>query len=399
MESVPGPLNGIVVIDLGQIYNGPYCTFLMARAGATVIKIEPLGGENMRRRGVVGGAMLPFAMLNSNKNFVTLNLKSEPGKGLLVDMVKRADVLLENFSPGTMDRLGLGPSRLLKVNSRLIYAAGSGYGWSGPYREFPAMDLTVQAMSGVMSSTGFPEGPPVKAGPALCDFFGGVHLYGAITTALFERERTDQGQFVEVSMLEAVYSSLSSSIGLHFGSQGKGLPRTGNRHGGLAEAPYNVYPTADGWLALICVTEAHWQALTDAMARPELRKDSRLASLKDRVAHMDLVDDIVSSWTKGFTKESLFKLLLSHRIPCAPVRDLGEVMADPHLHERGSLRRLNHPALGEVMLPTGPMRYGGNEPAELTPSKELGFDNETVYCGWLGRSQQEFEELKRQSVI
>jgi CoA:oxalate CoA-transferase len=399
MQSVEGPLNGIVVVDLGQIYNGPYCTFLMARAGATVIKIEPPGGENMRRRGVVGGAMLPFAMLNSNKTFVTLNLKTEKGRELLIEMAKRADVLLENFAPGVMDRLGLGPDRLAEINPRLVYAAGSGYGWTGPYRDYPAMDLTVQAMSGVMNSTGFPDGPPVKAGPALCDFFGGVHLYGAVTTALLQRERSGKGQFVEVSMLEAVYPSLSSSLGLHFGSGGEGLPRTGNRHGGLAESPYNVYPTADGWLALICVTDAHWQALTQAMERPDLQQDARFGTLKERVAHMELVDEFVSDWTRGFSKEDLFALLMKHRIPCAPVRDLGEMMNDPHLHARRSLQRIEHPLLGEVVLPTGAMRFGGAEPPELKPSKALGADNEDVYCGWLGHSQAEYELLRSEGVI
>ena len=179
------PLQGVTVVDLGQIYNGPYCTFLMAMAGARVIKIEAMGGENLRRRSVVGGAALPFAMLNSNKNFATLNLKSVRGKELLIEMVRRGDVLVENFTPGAMDRLGLGYETLHKINPRLVYGAGSGYGRSGPNKDYPAMDLTVQAMAGIMTVTGFPDRPPVKAGPALCDFFGGVHLYGAIMTALY----------------------------------------------------------------------------------------------------------------------------------------------------------------------------------------------------------------------
>jgi crotonobetainyl-CoA:carnitine CoA-transferase CaiB-like acyl-CoA transferase len=397
-HAVPGPLNGIVVLDLGQIYNGPYCTFLLARAGATVIKIEPPGGENMRRRGVVGGAMLPFAMLNSNKNFVTLDLKSEGGRELFLAMARKADVVVENFAPGVMDRLGIGPARLREENPRLIYAAGSGYGWSGPYRDYPAMDLTVQAMSGVMNTTGYPDGPPTKAGPALCDFFGGVHLYGAVATALFDRERTGEGRFVEVAMLESVYFSLSSSLGLYFGSEGLGPPRTGNRHGGLAEAPYNVYPAADGWLALICVTEAHWKALLEAMGRTDLADDPRFATLKDRVRHMDLVDEIVSGWTRKFAKEELFALLLRHRVPCAPVRDLGEVTEDPHLHARGALRRLNHPLLGDVILPTGAMRFG-DDPPPLEPSKSLGADNEAVLRGWLGIDEAEYRAHQQAGVF
>ena len=261
------PLDGVTVIDFGQIYNGPYATFLMAMAGARVIKIEPKNGENMRRRGAVGGAMVPFAMLNSNKEFVTLNLKSEAGRRLAETMIARADVVLENFAPGVMDRLGLGPDHLMKLNPRLVYAAGSGFGWSGPYRDFQAMDLTVQAMSGIMSITGFADRPPVKAGPAVADFFGGVHLYGAVATALFDRERTGKGRFVEVSMFDSVYASLSSALGLYFGSGGAAAQRTGNRHSGMAEAPYNVYPAADGYLALICVSETHWKSLLKAMDR------------------------------------------------------------------------------------------------------------------------------------
>jgi crotonobetainyl-CoA:carnitine CoA-transferase CaiB-like acyl-CoA transferase len=392
------PLAGIVVVDLGQIYNGPYASFLMARAGAKVIKIEPPGGENMRRRGVVGGAMLPFAMLNANKSFVTLNLKTERGKTLLRRMVGRADVLLENFAPGVMDRLGLGPQSLMAEYPRLIYAASSGYGWSGPYRDYPAMDLTVQAMSGVMSTTGYLDGPPTKSGPALCDFFAGVHLYGAIMTALYERERTGKGRFVEVSMLESVYFSLSSSLGLYYGSGGKGPPRTGNRHAGLAESPYNVYPTKDGWLALICVTDGHWAQLIEAMQRPELADDARFATLKSRVAHMDLVDDIVATWTGQFGKDELFKLLMKHRVPCAPVRDLGEVMNDPHLHARDALRRVNHPTLGEIVLATGAMRFS-DKPLELVPSKELGADNVSIYRDWLGLSDAELNACGKEGAI
>ena len=230
----PMPLTGVTVLDLGQIYNGPYCGFLLAMAGADVIKVEQPGGEHLRRRGAVGGVALPFAMLNSNKRAVTLNLKSPRGCELLKDMVRRADVLLENFAPGAMEKLGVGWEVLRNVNPRLIYAQSSGYGRSGPNRDYPAMDLTVQAMAGVMSVTGFADRPPVKAGAALCDFFGGVHLYAAIATALFERERTGVGRLVEVSMQEAVYASLSSNLGLWYGSGGRAPPRTGNHHGGLA---------------------------------------------------------------------------------------------------------------------------------------------------------------------
>jgi CoA:oxalate CoA-transferase len=400
LPSVPGyPLTGLTVIDLGQIYNGPYCTFMMAMAGANIIKIEAKGGENLRRRGVVGGAALPFAMLNSNKTFATLNLKSERGRELLRAMVQRGDVLVENFTPGAMERLGVGYDNLRAINPRLIYGAGSGYGRSGPNKNYPAMDLTVQAMAGVMHVTGFPDRPPVKAGPAVCDFFGGVHLYGAIMTALYEREKTGVGRLVEVSMQEAVYASLSSNLGLHYGSGNSVPSRTGNRHGGMAEAPYNVYPTTDGYIAIICVNETHWKSLLDVMQRNDLLTDPRFADLKSRVENVDAIDELVGGFTSTFEKQVLFDLLMRHRVPCSPVRDLDEVVNDKHMHARRALEWVEHPMYGRVCLPNTPMRFDGVEPMRIKPSGELGRDNRAVYGDWLGLSETELQQLVDEEVI
>jgi CoA:oxalate CoA-transferase len=393
------PLRGITVVDLGQIYNGPYCTFLLAMAGARVIKVEPRDGEHLRRRSVVGGAALPFAMLNSNKSCVTLNLKTARGRDLLLQMVERADVVVENFAPGVMDRLRVGYDVLRERNPRLIYASGSGYGLSGPNRGYPAMDLTVQAMSGVMSVTGFPDRPPVKAGPALCDFFGGVHLYAALVTALYEREKTGVGRLVEVSMQEAVYSSLASNLGLYYGSGGDAPVRTGNRHGGLAEAPYNVYPTRDGYIAIICVGEAHWRALIKVMGREDLADDPRFANLKQRVAHIDEIDALVGEFTGRYAKQELFELLMRSRVACAPVRDIVDVVNDAHMHARGALQWVEHPLYGRVVLPNSPLRFAGADPLRLEPSGALGRDNKDVYSGWLGLDQAEMETLVREEVI
>ena len=399
MNAARYPLQGVTVVDLGQIYNGPYCTFLMAMAGARIIKIEAKGGENLRRRGVVGGAALPFAMLNSNKTFATLNLKTARGCELLQAMVAKGDVLVENFAPGAMERLGVGYDVLRKINPRLVYGSGSGYGRSGPNMSYPAMDLTVQAMAGVMNVTGYPDRPPVKAGPALADFFGGVHLYGAIVTALYEREKTGVGRLVEVSMQEAVYASLASNLGLHY-SQGNSVPpRTGNRHGGLAEAPYNVYPTQDGHIAIICVNETHWQSLLKAMQREDLAADPRYLDLKLRVEHMDEIDELVSGFTSKHEKQALFDLLMRHRVPCAPVRNLDEVVNDAHMHQRRALEWVQHPMYGRVCLPNSPLRFDGVEPMALKPSGELGRDNREVYGDWLGLSEAELARLVREEVI
>ena len=261
------------------------------------------------------------------------------------------------------------------------------------------MDLTVQAMAGIMSVTGYPDRPPVKAGPALCDFFGGVHLYGAIMTALYEREKTGVGRLVEVSMQEAVYASLSSNLGLHYGSGNSVPSRTGNRHGGMAEAPYNVYPTTDGYIAIICVGESHWKSLLSAMQREDLLKDPRFADLKGRVEHMDEIDALVSEFTARYAKKALFELLMRHRVPCAPVRDLDEVVNDEHMHSRRALEWIEHPLYGRVCLPNSPLRFDGVEPMAIQPSGELGRDNREVYGEWLGLSEAEMAQLTKDEVI
>jgi crotonobetainyl-CoA:carnitine CoA-transferase CaiB-like acyl-CoA transferase len=293
----------------------------------------------------------------------------------------------------------VGFDTLSAFNPRLVYGSGSGFGRSGPNRSYPAMDLTVQAMAGIMSVTGFPDRPPVKAGPAMADFFGGTHLYAGIMTALFERERTGHGRLVEVSMQEAVYASLSSNLGLHHGSGGQAPARTGNRHGGLAESPYNVYPTRDGHIAIICVSEAHWKALLTAMDRPDLLTDPRYADLKTRVEHMDEVDELVSGFTERHDKQPLFELLMKCRVPCAPVRNLDEVVNDEHMHARGALQWVEHPMYGRVCLMNSPLRFEGSAPASLRPSGQLGCDNRAVYGEWLGLSDGELAELVAQEVI
>ena len=338
-------------------------------------------------------------MLNSNKRFASLNLKSPAGKQLFREMVAKGDVVIENFSPGAMDRLGLGYDTLREINPRLVYASGSGYGLSGPMKNYPAMDITVQAMSGVMSINGFPDRPPVKAGPALCDFLGGVHLYAGLVSALYERERTGRGQLVEVAMMEAVFPTLASNLGLHYGSKGGIPPRTGNRHGGMAEAPYNAYPTTDGFITVLCASDVKWDALLDVIGRSDLKGDVRYSTLKERVAHIDEVDELVSGFTSGLSKQETFSRLMSAGITCAPVRDLDEVVNDVHMRERGALELVHHPIYGDMVLPRSPLRFSETPLPAIEPSGDVGRDNEAIYCDWLGLSRTEFARLASDGVI
>jgi len=395
------PLAGITVLDFGQIYQGPYATLLMAKAGADVIKIEPPGGEPLRRRVLAtgkGDTTLPIAMLNANKRAITLNLKTEQGRDLLTRMVQRADVLLENFSPGTMDELGVGYDVLKAVNPRLVYATGTGFGISGPDRDSLAMDFTIQAQSGIMSVTGDPDGPPMKAGPTLVDFMGGIHLYAAVVTALLQRARTGQGQLVEVAMQEAVYCSLAASYD-YYQRTGKVPPRAGNRQAGLNSAPYNTFPATDGWVAIHVVTEGHWTNLLTAMGREDLRDDPRFRTNPDRTAHMAETEAVVADWTRRHSKIEVVAAAKRYRIPCAPVRDAVEVMNDPHMHERGMLERIDHPALGSVVVPNSPLRLHGAERVTAVPSPSLGQHNMEIYGGWLGLSEGEVAALQEARVI
>jgi CoA:oxalate CoA-transferase len=399
MSTSAYPLSGITVIDLSHVYNGPYATLLMALAGANVIKVEPFQGEHLRSRGDMGGAALPFAMLNSNKQPVTLNLKTEQGRELLRELVQRADILVENFAPGVMDRLGIGAADLHEVNPRLVYGSSSGYGKDGPYRDYPAMDLVMQAMCGVIDSTGFPDQPPVKSGAALCDFMAGIHLYAAIMTALYERERTGKGRVVEVSMQDATYASLASNLGmLH--ARGDAAPaRTGNRHGGLGISPYNVYRTHDGNVVLNCPGDHHFRSVLEVMGRPDLKDDPRFATRSARVENTAAVDELLEGWTRTLGKYDVADRMLAAKVPCAPVRSLAEVMVDENMHARGSLQWIDHPDLGRVVLPHSPLVFEGAGRLPIQPSQHLGAGNQAVFGAWLGHSDEEIEAFRAAGVI
>ena len=393
------PLSGVTVLDLTQIYNGPYATFLMAMAGANVIKVEPLTGENLRSRGDLGGVAYPFAMLNANKKPVTLNLKTEEGKELLKRMVAKADILVENFAPGVMNRLGVGAEVLQAVNPRLIYGSSSGYGSDGPYRNYPAMDLVMQAMCGVINSTGYADQPPVKAGAAMCDFFAGIHLHSGLMTALYDREITGKGRIVEVSMQDATFFSLASNYGMYHARGAAAPERTGNRHGGLGVAPYNAYATKDGFVVVNAPADHHWQAILEVIGRTDLQDDETLKTRTARVQNASRVDALIEDWSRDKGKDDVAEAMLAKTVPCAPVRNLGEVMRDENMIARGSLQAIDHPLLGNVYLPHSPLTFKGAERVALTPHLELGESNDEIYGDWLGIDADTLAGLKEKNVI
>jgi formyl-CoA transferase len=395
------PLAGYRIIDLGQIYNGPYCTLLLALLGAEVIKVEPLQGEIVRQRDPVSRMPYPYLMLNSNKKSVTLNLKHPQGKVLFRQLVERGDVVLENYAVGVMERLGFGYAALHQINPRLIYASSSGYGRGGPYSHYSAMDLTVQAVSGVMAITGFPDTPPVKAGPAFSDFISGIHLYAALVTALLRRERTGQGCMVEVAMHDAMYPTLTSNLGSYY-DKGFVVPRTANRHGGLAIAPYNTYPTRDGWIAIFCATEEHWRTLCKVMHQEELLTEPRFAANAERARQIEAVDTLVSTWSQQFTRTELTTVLNDAGVPCGPVLTLEEVADDPHLKQRQIIVDIEHPVKGPVKVIGCPLKFYTADGAlriDVLPAPGIGQHNEEVYTSLLGYAPADLERWRAAGII
>lgn len=392
------PLAGLTVLDLGQMYNGSYCGMLMGLHGARVLKIEPPSGEALRLRAGSPGARLPLYLVNSGKEGVAIDLKNPAGREVFVDLVKRADVLIENYAPGTMDRLKVGPATLLDANPRLVYATSTGYGAGGRYSSYPAMDLTIQAMTGTMATTGTPESGPLKTGPAVADFLSGIHLFAAITLALLQRGISNKGQVVEVAMADAVIPSLASNIAYYLGLD-REPPRTGNRHSGMAYAPYNVYPTTDGHIAIFCVRDEHWQAFCRAADSPEFASDPRFDSIPARTANMQAADDIVGGWAAKHDRATAFAKLMAAGVPSAPVLSVSEVMHDPHFRERGSVVELDHPTVGRILVPGSPLHLTAPGPITPRPAPELGEHTDAALADILGLSEEKLRELRAAGAV
>jgi formyl-CoA transferase len=391
-------LSGITVYELGQAFMGPYCCLLMQRLGADVIKVEPPHGEPYRRPTARKGVeAVQFSLLNAGKRSLCIDLKRPEGRDVFVELAARADVVVQNYAPGAFDRL-VGIDALLQANPRLIVASGSGYGSTGPYSQMRAMDLTIQAMAGVMGTTGFEDGPPVRTGPSVVDFMGGTHLFGAIMAALIQRGTTGTGQQVEVALYDAILPSFASNIGGYIDSDGSIPERTGNRHGGLEVAPYNAYPTADGWIAILCLHDRHWQDLCTLMGQPRSASEPPLNSRPGRVAEMDRVDEIVGSWTRTRTTAALVPELNAAGIPCAPIMSLKEVLVDPQVKARGMLERFESSdrdwwTFGSpIRLSSSPSR-SGNMPAAL------GQHTDEILDEKLSMSAQRSRELAAAGVV
>jgi formyl-CoA transferase len=398
-ETRQGPLSGVRVLDLTRVVAGPYCSMFLGDLGADVVKIEqPGAGDDTRGWGppFAGGESAYYLCINRNKQSLTLDLKSQRAVELLRDLVKAADVIIENFRPGTMERLGLGEKELRELNPRLIYASLTGFGADGPMSDWPGYDLIVQAWGGLMSITGTPEGEPVKVGVAIIDLVAGLMLGKAITAALFAREKIGVGQRIDTSLLEAEVASLIN-VGSNYLVGGKVPTRWGNAHPNIV--PYQNFQTADGYLVIGVASEVIWKRFCEAIGQRDLINDPRFADNSKRVENRRELIAILSKTFLQRRNDAWFKLLTDAEVPCAPVQTIDQVFQAPQVLQRDMLIEVDHPTAGKVRMAGIPVKFSVTPASVRMPPPLLGEHNDAILRTWLGMSAASIDELKKEKVI
>ena len=400
-----GALENLTVLDLTRVLAGPFCTMMLADMGANVIKIEiPNGGDDTRayppfREHNLQGEQesLYFANLNRNKKGVTLNLKTPEGKELFKKLVSQADVVVENYRPGVMDKLGLGYDVLKEINPRIIYAAVSGFGCYGPYHLRPGYDILAQAMGGMMAITGPKGGGPTRAGSALGDILGGLHVTIGILAAVNARTITGRGQRVDVSLMDSVIAATENTA-LKYLESGEIPPRMGNRY--AAVSPYDGFRCKDGVVIIACGNQKLYNKLcTEILDRPDMITDPRFVDMPGRLKYQDDIQVVVEDWLKDKTMHEATDILLSHGIPAGPILDISQILADPHVKEREMFVEMEHPTLGHITVNGCAIKLMDTKPAVRTPAPALGQDNRAVYQQMLGLSDAEFDALHEKQVF
>ena len=396
-------LSGIRILDLTQFEAGTTCTQFLGWLGADVIKVEPPGGEQSRRNRpeVPGLDAMFFLVFNANKRSITIDLKNAEGRALLLRMVERADVVVENFAPGLMEKLGLGYDQLAAVNPGIIVARIKGFGLSGPYHDYKSFDMIAQAMGGIMSVTGFPDREPIRCGAAIGDTGTGVHTAGAILAAYIQRQRTGRGQLVEVAMQEVVANFLRGRYVDHY-REHRASERRGNEIvGGI---PGGAYPCAPGgsndyvYIYVQPINTEMWRAFATAIGRADLLSDPRCVDAKTRWTHERELNEIFRAWTRTRTKHEVMEILGAAGVPCGAVLDTGEILDDPHLNARGQIHTIEHPTRGTFRLPGCPVRLS-DSPAPTAAPPLAGQHTVEILGDVLGMSKDDVAALQARGVV
>lgn len=395
-----GALENIKVLDLTRVLAGPYCTMMLADMGANVIKIEmPGNGDDTRGMGPFkNGASLYFANVNRNKKGITLNLKSPEGKKIFLDMVKNADVVVENYRPGVMDKLGLGYDVLKEVNDQIIYAAVSGFGCYGPYSDRPGYDIIAQAMGGLMSITGVAGGSPTRVGNAMGDVLGGMNLTIGVLAAINARTVIGKGQRVDVSLVDSVVASLETGTQRYMIS-GKQPELMGNRY--ASASPYDSFTAKDGQFVIGCGNQKLFENLCKkVMKREDLLEDPRFDTNDKRCTNHQSLKQEIEKWSSNYTIEDAVDVILAAGVPAAPIMGLKEVTENEHIaHVREMFVDCEHPVIGKMRVNGNPVKLMETKPEVKTPAPLLGAHNEEIYGAMLGMDSDELKDLKERGII
>ena len=398
-STMPGALQGITVLDLTRVLAGPFSTMMLADMGADVIKIEePSKGDDTRHFGPFrNGESIYYITNNRNKKGISLNLKDPKAKEMFKEMVKKADVVTENYRPGTMEKLGLGYDVLKEINPRIIYGCISGFGHYGRYKDRPGYDIIAQAMSGLMSTTGWPDSPPTRTGTATGDVLGGLYMTIGVLAALQGRHVTGLGQKVDVALVDSAIAAMGN-VNMLYLADGTLPRRIGNRY--ESTYPYDSFECKDGSCVIGAANDKFWKILCSLMDKPSIAELPEYLRIRDRIQNHAAVKREIEDWSRTKTAAEVVGACLGAGIPAAPVYDVAQVVADPHIaKDREMFIEQEHPTAGKVRVTGSPFKLSGTPATVRTPAPALGQDNLAVYKELLGLDEQQLAELKTAGVI
>jgi len=391
-------LEGIKVLDLSRALAGPYCTMMLADMGAEVIKLEMPGrGDDSRSWGppFVEGESAYFMSINRNKKSITLNMKSEKSTGIIHRLIKQSDVLVENFRPGAMERLGLGYEQVKKMNSGIIYCSISGFGQDGPYRMLPGFDQVLQGMGGLMSITGEPGGPPIKVGVAIADIAGGMFASYGIVAALYNREKTGKGQAVDISLLDSQVAWLTYRAGAYFAS-GEVPQPVGSGHPVIV--PYQAFKTKDVYINIAVGNDQLWERFCKAVGLEKVMNDPKFATNAKRVENREEIVKIIGDLIAAKYGEEWLKILTDAGVPCGPIYTVDKIFSDPQVLHRQMLQELDHPKVGKIKVAGTPVKLS-DTPGEVKSAPPVLGQHTQEILTQLGYSDKDVTKLKEEKVI
>jgi glutaryl-CoA transferase len=392
------PLNGVRVLDLSRVLAGPYCTMVLGDLGAQVIKVESLEGDETRGWGppFVGGESAYYLCVNRNKRSIVVNFKTEEGRGILHELVKRSDVLVENFRVGTLSRFSLDYESVSRLNSKLVYCSITGFGQTGPLRDKPGYDFMIQGMGGLMSITGEPDGEPMKVGVAITDLFAGQNAVIAILAALQARTQTGKGQHLDISLFDSQVAMLAN-VASNYLVSGNLPKRYGNAHANIV--PYQNFQASDAWFVIAVGNDKQFARLCEMIGKSELTEDSRFVTNSGRVEHRDEVIALLKPVFLEKTASEWLSALEAEGIPCGPINTLDRVFAEPQVAAREMLIHMKHPEIGDLKLVGLPLKFSDTPVGYKLPPPKLGEHTKKILIDELGYSDTRIQELFKNRVV